>query len=300
MIINYNQIDVEFKFAKPISHETYPLFLVRSILGKELRALCCVARQNQCDSCPFNQTCAYSWLFETILEKNNSFLPGRIRGGHPWSLKLIESNDTSLVFTIVLMGKALDFLPYIYAALKRNEPKGFGKERIPFEIISVKCDGSEILSDSGKRIELVDKKVFELNEDCDTTIDIDCTVQLLSPLRITKNGEICKTLDPESFFPSLNRRIRTAFLLYGENKNNEEKKYSFSKFDILNQDLKFVKMNRWSSRQGVVQNLGGIQGSFSLKGKITPFEYSLLKASEIFGGGKLTNFGLGQMIINEK
>ena len=113
MRITYNQYRFILNFEREVNFETFPLFIVRSILGKELRSLCCISHQNQCDSCLYNQTCAHSWIFETILDKQNTSLPGRERGIHPWTLQLIDSDEKHLDFILTLCGKANDYLPYI-------------------------------------------------------------------------------------------------------------------------------------------------------------------------------------------
>ena len=85
--------------------------------------------------------------------------------------------------------------------------------------------------------------------------------------------------------------------LYGE--CSGEKPYTFSEITLSDIQLHYEKMSRWSARQKTVQNLGGIQGSFILDGQISAFEESLLDAAVLFGAGKLTNFGLGQVSIEK-
>lgn len=297
MRITYNQYRFILNFENEVDFETFPLFIVRSILGKELRSLCCISHQNQCDSCLYNQTCAYSWIFETILDKQNVSLPGRERGIHPWSLKLIDYDEKHLDFILTLCGKANDYLPYIYAALKRGEQKGIGKDRIPYVVAGPFWKEESLVSDDGNYVASVPLEVFELNEDCNTMAEVRYKVNLVTPLRITKGGKNCKRLEAGHFFPCINRRIRTLVSLYGE--SSGEKLYTFSEIALTDVQLHYEKMNRWSARQKTVQNLGGIQGSFVLDGKISVFEESLLSAAVLFGAGKLTNFGLGQISLEK-
>lgn len=297
MLITYNQYRFVLNFEREVNFELFPLFIVRSILGKELRSLCCISHQNQCDSCLYNQTCAYSWIFETILDKQNTSLPGRERGIHPWALQLIDSDEKRLDFILTLCGKANDYLQYIYAAFKRGEQKGIGKDRIPYIVEGPFCKGENLISDDGNYVASVPPEVFELNEDCNTTADVRCKVNLVTPLRITKDGKNCKRLEAGQFFPCINRRIRALVSLYGE--SSGEKPYTFSEITLSDIQLHYEKMNRWSARQKTVQNLGGIQGSFILDGQISAFEESLLNAAILFGAGKLTNFGLGQVLIEK-
>ena len=46
--------------------------------------------------------------------------------------------------------------------------------------------------------------------------------------------------------------------------------------------------------------MGGATGSFTLTGNITAYEQFLLSFADIFGAGKNTNFGLGDVRGEEK
>ncbi len=83
--IKYLPLVFEINFTKPVLADSNPLFVLRSMLGFKLKNLCCIARQKSCPDCMYVATCAYAFLFETILPKTNSFQPGRNRASHPYS-----------------------------------------------------------------------------------------------------------------------------------------------------------------------------------------------------------------------
>ena len=63
----------------------------------------------------FNKNCAYSFIFETILDVDNSILSERNKGCHPYSLSVRNHErknpvDTYL-FVLTLFGKSTEYLP---------------------------------------------------------------------------------------------------------------------------------------------------------------------------------------------
>lgn len=152
MILEFLQVQFNLKFLSLAFADTNPLFVLRSVLGKNLRSMCCIARKSKCTECQFSKTCVYAFLFETILSSDNDALPGRNRASHPYSF---SSNQNQAVgnllkeysFKMTLFGKAVDYLPYIYAAFVRSGQNGLFKSRVQFEIESVLVDGRNILID---------------------------------------------------------------------------------------------------------------------------------------------------------
>lgn len=96
-------------------------FVLRSVLGFNLRSMCCIAHGKNCPDCMYNKTCAYAYIFETIIPQDNSIHAGTDRASHPFSF--CNCSDSS--FTVNLFGKACDYLPYIYAAFYKAGQKPF-------------------------------------------------------------------------------------------------------------------------------------------------------------------------------
>ena len=115
MKLQYQQFDFTIKFLEPAKVDVNPLFILRSMIGKNLRSMCCISKQSTCSECMYNKTCAYAFLFETILLQENPLLPGANRASHPFALstkKLQRENPLAeFSFTITLFGKAVEYLP---------------------------------------------------------------------------------------------------------------------------------------------------------------------------------------------
>ena len=114
MQVQYLPVSFFLKFEQSVFADTNPLFILRSMMGKNLRSMCCISKKSTCLECLYNKTCAYSYLFETILPQENSTLPGRNRGSHPFSFSEKQNSTQkkqieSLDFTLTLFGKAINW-----------------------------------------------------------------------------------------------------------------------------------------------------------------------------------------------
>ena len=72
MFLKYKKIILKISFNEPVTFYTFPTFIFHSVLGKGLKRLVCLFRGRPCKTCSLRFTCAYSWLFETPIEKENA------------------------------------------------------------------------------------------------------------------------------------------------------------------------------------------------------------------------------------
>jgi hypothetical protein len=63
---------------------------------------------------------------------------------------------------------------------------------------------------------------------------------------------------------------------------------------VTGADLRWLDWERWSQRQNAAMKLGGLVGSLTLGGDVSPFA-PLLRAAEILHAGKGAVFGLGKV-----
>jgi len=104
-IIDYLIIDLKLDFNHAVRVDTYPGFVLRSVLGWQLKRMHCVMRDSPCENCPFSSTCAYAFIFESIIPKTTASLQGRDRASHPfriWTDAIPGSIIKSLEFHIAL------------------------------------------------------------------------------------------------------------------------------------------------------------------------------------------------------
>lgn len=298
MKLTYLPIDFHIKFDSPAKVDVEPLFILRSMLGKNLRSMCCISKQSTCPECMYNKTCAYAYIFETIMLQENSLLPGTNRASHPYSFSTKKNQrETTLTeynFTITLFGKAIEYLPYIYAAFVRSGKDGLFRDRTEFELADVSIDGKSILINENQiDTSIPSKEWFFCFTNNDKTQG-EILVELKTPLRFKTNGKYSLDFTASDFMKCLYRRAKTLCMLYGtwEDEFNYEPTEGMT---IEGKNLRWLDFNHYSARQKRGMELGGAFGSFKLSGEFSNFELALFELNKITNAGKNTNFGLGQI-----
>ena len=299
MRLKYLPVEFKIKFTDPATVDVNPLFILRSMHGKNLRSMCCISRGTNCSECMYNKTCAYAYIFETILSQENSILPGTDRGSHPFafSTKKIQKDNpiSEYEFTITLFGKAVEYLPYIYAAFVRSGKDGLFKSRTPFIVEDVQVDGKSLLL--GENQISTDLETKELNFDVSLTEDSkekkEILIELKSPLRFKYGGKYGTDFSASDFMKCLYRRCKTLCSLYGVFDNVEY--VPSESFQIVERKIHWVNYRHYSARQKNAMELGGSVGSLKIVGIFKQFEIFMLKLNKLANAGKNTNFGLGQI-----
>lgn len=299
MNIKYLPIEFKINFLNDVLVDTDPLFILRSMLGKNLRSMCCISKQSTCPECIYNKTCAYTFLFETILAQDNELLPGTNRASHPFSFSSKKNQWKKTLseyeFSITLLGKAIEYLPYIYAAFVKTGKEGLFKSRTQFEVADVSIDGKTILINENQIDTSIPSKecFFCFNNNDKTQGEI--LVELKSPLRFKTNGKYSLDFTASDFMKCLYRRAKTLCMLYGTWEDEFNHYEPTEGISIEEKKLRWLDFNHYSARQKRGMELGGAFGSFKLSGEFSNFELALLELNRIANAGKNTNFGLGQI-----
>lgn len=297
MTLFYLSVCFHIQFESSVYADIPLLFILRSMLGKNLRSMSCIAHQNKCPDCMYNKTCAYAFIFETILAQQNGIVPGRDRASHPFvftSGTLMAGKELSEYdFTITLLGKAIDYLPYMYAAFVHAGKEGVFKSRTPFIVDKVEADKKSILLDADHLDTSVVPKTWSFNGNLsDKTGEI--LVELRTPMRFKYDGNYGTDFSVQDFFACLYRRTKTLCRLYG----NYEAASDYTSSDavkILERHLEWQDYRHYSVRQKEAMNLGGTVGTLKLAGSFSAMDQNLLEFGRVFNAGKNTNFGLGQL-----
>jgi len=288
-------------FTKPVP------FLFRSIIGFQLRKMCCIAHNNICADCMFNATCIYGLTFESVVPRNNAVLSGRNRVSHP----IIIDTDNfegkimdSLVLNIIFLGQAIPYIPYFYYALKMGGESGITKERIQYKISDIIEFSNTLKERSIKKGEEqidthIEPELWEYNKSIEKDFNKCYNIVLISPLRYKAMGSYAGKFVDGEFAMCLHRRAQILCSQYGKNDFSGEYRFSGG-WTVKDQNLKWRDFFYYSARQKKTMRLGGLTGDFKLSGKLSFYECSLLQFAELFHAGKNTNFGLGKMRIQEE
>ncbi len=299
MKLTYLPVDFKLRFENPATVDVNPLFIFRSMLGKNLRSMCCISRGTKCSECMYNKTCAYAYIFETIISRENSLLPGTDRASHSFSFSVKNFHKknpiTDYEFTITLFGKATEYLPYIYAAFVCSGKDGLFKSRTPFIVEDVQVDKRSILIEENQiatDFEIKDL-ILDSNMVAKNPVENEILFELKSPLRFKFGGKYGTDFSANDFMRCLYRRCKTLCSLYGVFDNVEY--VPSESLQIVERKIHWVNYRHYSARQKNAMELGGSVGCFKIIGNFTQFELSMIQLNKIANAGKNTNFGLGQI-----
>jgi len=328
--LKYKTIQFYITLNKRIRIADNLTFVLRSVLGKELRSMCCVLRQKKCYECSLRYSCVYSWFFETPVPKDNLVAAGRDKATHPFVHSVLndvgEETDT-ISYQITCIGKAVDYVPYIFFALQRAGKNGLFRERIPFHVTDVRYDDSSIYRSEDDIDMTCPPKIWRYKAVSESTSDHPekrehdytdsrtVTVKFITPFRLKKKGVYTSDVTPADIFISAQRRVASLIGLYGEKNENEsrnghnleEDRFPSAagikiqpedldkRFHILEKKISWEDRSYYSGRQKQAMKLGGAAGHISWYGQMHPYECRLLEAAELFHIGKNVSFGLGKI-----
>jgi len=298
MKIRHHKYRLKIEFETAATFDIYPTFIMRSILGMELRNLTCLFKDRKCENCDLNSHCAYSWLFETPIDKSNNFMTGRNRAPHPFVFGTdagLNEDKKEINLELTLFGKAIDYFPYIYYALSKAGEKGVLKKRTKFKIVDITSGPHSILKQDGSINTKVTPNEWSLNDD-EQKKESNIKIDFKTPYRLKKNGKYVSTFEYPDIINSISRRVKILTSLYGEHDINNEH-IEVTTPHKTGKQLFWTELTHYSSRQNRAMKLGGVVGSMEIEGSFTQKEMSLLKAGEIFNIGKNISFGLGRVLV---
>ena len=183
-----------------VRRQRLPAYLgstVRGLFAASFRHLVCVTQAPVCDGCLLLHRCPYPYIFETpppphlpdVLQKRFRQAPRP----YIFEVPMIYAGEETLELGLVLVGRALDFLPYFLYVVQETGKRGLGRAQVPYRLLAV-TDGSQadgpvifhaeegIIHDSVPAITLAG-----LQQQGDAQVR-QVTMEFLAPLRIKKYG----------------------------------------------------------------------------------------------------------------
>lgn len=310
MILNQFPVSrwrVYYTAQEPLHLNEYSGSMWRGVISKALWEIACTTQRSDCTNCPYLSQCAYPKLFDCPGSSVNWGIQSHAPGG--WLIepnltdnKVIQPN-TPHYFDFVLIGEAQQHVMLAIEAIKRGFYKGVGPRR-------ARC----LLN----KVYLLREDLPEKEAECmfDGTLNVitpqahyihipplldssPLTIQLLTPLRLKTDNKLIgpREFRAELFLKAAYRRIT----LLAKTSNCH---LATEWFDRVDTSLKNIEMTdlclhwqdwvRYSSRQKTKMNLGGLVGSFKLKGELAP-AWPILYLSQWVHVGKSTAFGLGKI-----
>ncbi|MCC6347259.1 MAG: CRISPR system precrRNA processing endoribonuclease RAMP protein Cas6 [Nitrospirales bacterium] len=307
---------------EPLVLPAYKGSALRGAFGHAFRKIICALRKEKCLDCLLREKCIYSYVFETPPPSGTKIMRKYTSAPHPFVLepplerKREYAPGDAVSFGLLLIGKAIDYLPYFIYAFDEMGKTGLGAGKGKFTLGSVVRQGMPG-SSGDETVYSADTKTFVSTQNRDICLSLTMdkavgdlssplrrlSLEFLTPARISYDGHLTDSLEFHVLIRNLLRRI--ALLCYfhceGDPSGWDFKKIieSAEKVRIIKSDLRWHDWERYSARQDTRMKMGGVIGKITYEGEIGPF-MPLIRAGEIAHVGKGTSFGLGKYGIEEQ
>ncbi|WP_419662248.1 uncharacterized CRISPR-associated protein, DUF2276 [Desulfosarcina variabilis str. Montpellier] len=276
--------------------------LLRGALDNTFRRLACPLPREHCESCSLADQCIYIAMFHPPPPPD---FPDAGKYGNappPFVLKPSVDNRQSyhpeypLEFDLMLIGRALDAIPYFIYAIDRIGRRGLGRERGRYLLQQVTlCRNGQnpvIYSSDDQILKALPPKE-PYTERPQSPVE-SVTLELQTPLRIKQRGKLVTRLDFATLFGALAHRLTLLSAFYGKNGTPDFTAllYQAKQIETVKDETFWYDWPRYSTRQKAMMKLGGLRGRISFAGDLTPF-VSWLQLAERVHVGQGVTFGLG-------
>lgn len=290
---------------EPIFLPTYKGSTFRGGFGYAFKHVVCANRKSECQECLLKEKCVYAYVFETTPPKDTEIMRKSSSAPNPFIIeppldtKREFREEDELTFGIVLIGRAIEYLPYFIFTFEELGRIGIGKRKGKYFLREVKDeDGKVIYSGEDKFL----KGGFRIIKpaDFEPASSSSLTLYFLTPTRIKYQDRLTKDLEFHILIRTLLRRVYLLSYFH----ENENWKPDFSnlittskKIGIERDNLVWYDWERYSSRQETRMKLGGFVGEITYTGEYLKDFLPYLLLGEYIHVGKGTTFGLGKYEI---
>lgn len=313
LILPVVRLRLEAVVETPLYLPAYAGSALRGAFGHALRRLACMTRQKTCHACPLRQTCPYAVIFESLPPGQDGLLKRINEAPRPYIIEAPTDGQRhwqtgeTLVFHLVLAGRALQQLPLILLAWQRalQHGLGAGEQRGKSRLVRVwqaglpAGDDCLLDTDQGISAALLPPVPFPalppegLHR---------LTLRFVTPLRLQAQGSALSAsrLTLRHLLRALFRRQYLLALCHGEgNESDWQQMQCLLDAAQSVQDEKHLRWHDWtrhSSRQQQDMTLGGLTGDWHLQGNLAPL-WPLLWQGQFLHVGKEAVFGLGGYVL---
>lgn len=281
----------------------------RGAFGNVFRRVVCAVPRGDCATCLLRGQCLYVSFFEPPPPRDYadaakfSKAPPPFVLNPPLTTKPVFRPNELLDFELVLIGPAIEALPYYIYTFTELGRMGLGKERGKYRLLAVDLiRGEEPVRIYDGRTQMISayppdvRTVHHAKDDPGSAI----TLHFLTPVRLKVKGDLVTELTFPVLFERLAQRLKLLSAFY----NPAAMPPDFSHLIALSQSIAVTsdKLNwydweRYSGRQKTTMKFGGLKGSVSFSGELGPF-MPYLRLGEQVNIGQGTTFGLGRISLN--
>ncbi|GLI34300.1 CRISPR system precrRNA processing endoribonuclease RAMP protein Cas6 [Desulforhabdus amnigena] len=312
--LKWNRFRFRIRALGDLSLPQYKGATFRGGFGQALKGVTCALKRQDCGTCLLRDRCVYVYLFETPPPVDAAMMRLYPSAPHPFVLEPPETKachipkGECLEFGLVLVGRALELLPYfVYAFISLGE-RGLGREHGTFALESVFSE------DSGIPRMIYDMTTQKLRAGAPPVVSEHLMrrckalssasklgVEFLTPTRIKSDGHLLDGPEFHHLIRALLRRISSlSYFHCGQRLKLDYREWISRAQEIqtVEKELSWYDWERYSTRQKQRMTLGGFIGRIAFEGTFQSF-LPLLVLGEILHVGKGATFGLGHYRLME-
>jgi len=287
---------------------------LRGAFGHAFKKVVCTLRNRNCQDCILKERCVYSYVFETPTPANSSIMKKYPAVPHPFVIlppkeeKRLYTKDETFTFSLTLIGKAKEYLPYFIYTFDELGKMGIGKGRGRYKLKKVSTTSNNGRSKQ-KEIYQGESKVLKGDFNPITWRDAVQDKSLLNknelrlffrtPTRIKYHEDLVLDLEFHILIRSLLRRISTLSYFHCGSELDIDFKGLITKAEEIKTEGRYLSWQDWerySNRQETRMKMGGFVGEIGFKGELEEF-LPFIILGEYIHLGKGTSFGLGKYEI---
>ena len=300
--IRYARFRLEMTAVDRLQLPPYKGSTFRGAFGHTFKRLVCVKRDLDCATCLICDRCVYYYVFETPFSGEGDGR-GYASAPHPFVIEPPEETreiydpGDELRIGLVLVGRALDYLPYFIYAFEEMGHRGVGAERGKAALQRVMAGGRCIYQTGTGQLE-PDYPVCVGPPDSGA-VGTRLRLRLHTPIRLKAEGRYTSRLDFSLLVRALLRRVSDLARFHcGAELNLDYRQWieQAAGVSAVATTLRWHDWERYSQRQERRMKLGGLVGEVEFAGEWTPF-LPLLQLGADLHVGKGTGFGLGRYEI---
>ena len=292
---------------------TYKGSTLRGGFGSAFKRMACSLKGQVCSTCLLKETCAYSYIFETPVPADAEVLrtyrdvPRPFVIEPPLDTKTTYEPGEALDFCLILVGKAINYLPYFIITFKELGNIGIGRGRRKFTLQEISAlnplghSEAVIYSSVDEAVYNEDLSVgfLEIQEAAGKMPSERITVRFLTPTRLKHRGEYTVRPEFHVLIRNILRRVSSLYYFHCGERWDYDYQGTIERakgVELARAETEWVDWERYSRRQEYRMKLGGLMGEVSYEGELAPF-MPLLLLGELVHVGKACVFGHGRYEI---
>jgi hypothetical protein len=283
----------------------------RGGFGNVFRRITCALREKDCGSCLLRERCPYAYVFETAPPAGSQALSKYESIPRPFVIEPPPEEKTeyapgeTLIFYLLLFGKAIEFLPYFILVFREMEEAGIGRGRQPFKVLSISAvglDQEEVIYTAGTNTVRGVNLTFTGNDLLKALPAVNgrLSVRFITPFWLKDQGSLAPVPEFHILFRQAMRRISA--LSYFHHEIALEADYAglaarSRHVALVENNTHWQYWERYSRRQQQRITQGGLVGDVVYEGDLEEFIPWLVIGEQVHVG-KNTVFGLGKYSLN--